>query len=282
MKKQVVPGELFFEALGAGTPMLCFHGGLGLDHSMFRPWLDPLGAACRLLYFDLRGHGRSTPLDDWSRIAHADLVEDGERIRTLAGAERVIVFGHSYGGFLALEYALRHRDRVRALVLCATSAVMHHAHLAIANAEARATPDQLRILLGLLAEPPETDEVFTESFAAVLPIYFHRYDARNGAALLQGLIARVAPFAHANRRCLPDYDVRNELGSLAVPALVISGRHDWIMPPDHAGVPLAAALPDADHIVFEHSGHYPFVEEPDAFTATVTQWLARRSAEPMP
>src|SRR5437016_8595905 len=55
--------EMFVEEVGSGFPLIVLHGGPGLDHTMFRPWLDPLGDELRLLYVDERGQGRSVRVD---------------------------------------------------------------------------------------------------------------------------------------------------------------------------------------------------------------------------
>src|SRR5438046_10547054 len=54
---------MFVEEVGSGFPLIVLHGGPGLDHTMFRPWLDPLGDELRLLYVDERGQGRSERVD---------------------------------------------------------------------------------------------------------------------------------------------------------------------------------------------------------------------------
>lgn len=117
--------ELYVDVEGQGPPVLVMHGGLGVDHTCFRPWLDPLGDTASLIYYDHRGNGRSArpPLDEFD---HDTWVEDADALRAAMGHEKVVVLGHSYGGFLALRYALAHPDRVRGLILLSTAAVMEH------------------------------------------------------------------------------------------------------------------------------------------------------------
>src|SRR5258706_4268628 len=117
--------DLFYVREGAGRAIVALHGGLGFDHSYLRPWLDPLAEHAQLIYFDLRGHGQSAR-HGMENVDHATFVSDIDSLREFFGHDRVTVFGHSYGGFLALEYALKHPDCVDALVLCSTGPPFKH------------------------------------------------------------------------------------------------------------------------------------------------------------
>lgn len=85
-----------------------------------------------------------------------------------------------------------------------------------------------------------------------------------------------AVYNHAFGRCVPEYDVRPHLSDIAVSSLVLSGRHGWIAPPDLGARRLLTSMPDARGVVFEESGHFPFVEEPKRFLDVVREWIAER------
>lgn len=261
--------ELFVTTVGTGRPVLAMHGGLGVDHTYFRPWLDGLADIAELTYYDHRGNGRSArpPLDD---VGHATWIADAEALRDHLGHERVVVLGHSYGGFLALGYALAHPERVAGLVLVGTAAVMDHWERVHENLAARAaTPEQLRAF----ADQPFLDDDEAEAtLRALLPLYFHRPDP-DVLEELGRTIRFSAAASAAGGRCMATYDLRAALASIQVPALVLGGRHDFIMPPDVTAEPLAAGLPGAELVVFEESGHFPFVEEPEAFLRVLRRWL---------
>src|SRR4051794_5275320 len=112
MLAQVNGTELYYTTHGHGRPLLVMHGGLGLDHAYFRPWLDALGDVSELIYYDHRGNGKSARPTDWSGVTHATWADDADALREQLGHERITLYGHSYGGFLALEYALRHADHL--------------------------------------------------------------------------------------------------------------------------------------------------------------------------
>jgi len=262
--------ELFVTVEGSGSPILVMHGGLGVDHTCFRPWLDPLGDSATLIYYDHRGNGRSArpPLDD---VDHGTWVEDADALRAELGHEQVVVLGHSYGGFLALRYALAHPERVRGLILVSTAAVMEHWDAVHANLAARqATPAQLRAFED---RPFESEHDFVATLGALLPLYFHR-PQDDVLAGLAGITTSVEASV-AGGRCMADYDLRADLARIEAPTLVLGGRHDFIMPPASTAEPLAAGLPHAELVVFEDSGHFPYIEQAAHFGDVVRSWLGR-------
>jgi proline iminopeptidase len=267
--------QLFCEVIGNGPTILTFHGGLGLDHGYLRPWLDPLGNSARLVFFDLRGHGRSGGRDTLAHADHATLCADADCLREQLTTDRVLLFGHSYGGFLALEYALRYPEQVAGLVLCSTSASARHAPEAVELAASRGMPAALAALRHGLAEPSASDSEFAETWRSVLPLYFHRNDPERAASIFAKTIFSAEGYNRAFFAWLAQYDVRERLGEIDAPTLVLSGADDWIMPPQLAGNELTEGLRHAEQVVFEHSGHFPFIEEPERFTEVVDAWLRK-------
>lgn len=268
--------SLFADTIGIGTPVLAMHGGLGVDHTYFRPWLDELADIAELTFYDHRGNGRSArpPLDD---VDHDTWVADADALRAHLGHEQVVLLGHSYGGFLALRYAIAHPERVRGLVLVSTAAVMAHWDQIHESLTALgATPEQLRAFED---DPFADDEEVGATLRSLFPLYFHRADP----ALLEQMGASIRFSAEATRaggRCMDDYDLRAALGSITAPALVIAGQHDFIMPADVTAEPLAEVMPHAQLELFDDSGHFPFIEEHARFIRVVRGWLTTLDEAP--
>ena len=110
--------DLLYVEVGEGLPCLVMHDGLGLDHTSMHPWLDPLGELMHLIYCDYRGNGRSgRPPSE--TITFEQPCADA--LREHLGFEKVAVLGYSFGGFIALEYALRYPERLSHLILGGTS-----------------------------------------------------------------------------------------------------------------------------------------------------------------
>ena len=275
MRASINGSEVFYEVLGEGVPMLLLHGGMGLDHTYFRPWLDRLGDAAQLVFFDHRGNGRSAQPEDWSAVDHQTWVRDADALREHLGHEKIFLLGHSYGGFLAQEYALHYREHLRGMILCNTAPAFDYADVALSNAQVRGAREQLQALERALSTRAPDDETAGQWWRELFPLYFHRPDA----AVLQAAAGRIRYSAGAWNRSvfelMPAFDLTDRISDIQVPALVLAGREDWIMPPEQGAERLHAMLPKSELVVFEESGHFPWIEQPDAFVHSVEGWLHR-------
>ena len=263
--------ELFVTRHGRGLPVLIFHGG-GFDHTIFRRCLDPLAQTRELIYFDQRGSGRSRR-DDLSAVTDRTWVEDADAIREALGLEQLVVFGHSYGGCLAQEYALAYPQRTRGLILCGTTPAFDYPAAMMANAQARATPQQFDAILNAFSAPVKDDRTFREAWTLIRPVYFHRYDPNIGEALTSEVRFSAAGFNRVAFHCLPAFNTLTRLSAITAPALVLAGASDWITPPDHGARRLIAGITGSSLGMFDESGHFPFAEEPERFLSIVDGWL---------
>src|SRR3954468_21028877 len=161
MRARVNGVELFFDVHGSGLradgarliekPVLvALHGGPGFDHSMFVPWLLPLTDIAQVVCVDHRGNGRSSrpPLETCTIDAMAD---DIEALRQHLGLEKIIPLGVSFGGMVALTYALKYPQSVAGLIAGVTAASHEFRASAMCAARQRGTPEQIAAAEALLA-----------------------------------------------------------------------------------------------------------------------------------
>jgi proline iminopeptidase len=255
---------LYYRTVGSGPPCLVMHGGLGIDHNAYSPGLDGLGQGIELVYYDHRCHGRSGRPDP-ATISLARLADDADQLRQAVAHDRIGVLGHSFGGFVGFEYAVRHAANLAFLIVVCSSPTVDYMAEIPDLLEARMTP-AMRAELAL--PPPTTSEEWARR-TALLPLYFldHRpaYDVVLNGRVLHNL---------DGARCsdLDGWERWEELAHVDVPTLLIAGRHDWI-PHLSRLERLAGVMPAAELVVFERSGHYPWLEEPDGFDRTVLEWV---------
>jgi proline iminopeptidase len=235
----------------------------------------PLADSYQIVTFDARGCGRSEGKPPYS---HAQYVADLDALREHLGFETFVLTGGSYGGFIALEYALAHPDRVSHLILRDTSSSNLHHESAKANALARAgefpdinAADLDRIFAGRM----ENDDDFRTTYAAIAPLYAVDYDPEKVAAEVAAITFRAETHNAAFSQNIPDYDLTGRLGEIHIPTLVIVGRHDWITPVA-ASEEIAGGISGAELVIFEHSGHAPQHEENERFIGVVRDFLRRR------
>lgn len=273
MEIEVNGVRLWYDRVGRGFPLLMMHGGLGMDHSYFRPWFDRLADAFEVVYYDHRGNGRSGRSDPATTYTHEQLVRDADALRAALGFGKIALLGQSYGGILGLEYALRFQDRLQCLILVTTTPSHEFGKTADANARRLATPEMKDAVDRVLAGE-STDEVqFKEDFLTILPLYYRRWKEEY-RELARGILTDARTSSWFFKHAIPRYDVRPRLGEIRVPTLVVAGRHDWITDVEQNRI-IAEGIPGAELAVFEESGHMPFEEEPEAFFDLVRGFLRR-------
>ncbi|WP_299450166.1 alpha/beta fold hydrolase [uncultured Serinicoccus sp.] len=271
--------DLDVELLGGDDPtkplLIAHHGAPGLG-SRAEPELafGPLSDLFRVLVFDARGSGKSS---DTPPYTHEQWVADVDALREWAGAETFVMAGGSYGGFISMEYAVRHPQRLRALVLRDTSADHEHNDLAIANARAsdRVDIDEDR-LMRMMEGRIRDDADFRESWRELLPLYDYEYDPAQLDARVASVDYHFATHNAAFSENLHHYDLKPRLGEITCPTLVTVGRTDWITPVSCSET-IADLIPEAQLVVFEKSGHSPPREEPELFQRTVRDFLVQHA-----
>jgi proline iminopeptidase len=282
MLARVNGANVFFDVEGmglapSGTGMLvkeaCFvlHGGPGMDHSYFKPWLTPLADTMQLIYVDHRCTGRSERVA-LETCTIEQMADDIEELRKLLGLGRVTVLGNSFGGFWALTYALRHPDSVSRLILVSTSPSHEFYQAAERELERKATPDQKAAAPAVFEGKIESDEEFRRWWDLMMPLYFAHWEEQRGREMIERGVDNPHVASHMFRHEIPKYDVRPRLGEIRAPTFVVAGRHDWVTPVGESEL-IANGIPGSELIVFEESGHMPFIEEQDGFIDAVKRFV---------
>lgn len=289
MHARVNGTEIFFDVVGAGhavepaslaekPTLVVLHGGPGLDHSGYRPWLDPLGNHVQLIYLDHRGNGRSGRPDP-ATYTVAQMADDLDALRRHLGLGPIDVLGHSFGGKVAMVFALRHPCSLRRLVLSNCAAAPAFGHDARAAVERLASPEQLALLpsmfTGRITSRPEWDAWWR----VCMPLYFRHPDPDVVAGIAARGTGAYEVAMHMFAGELSRFDVRDRLGDITAPTLIVAGRHDWVTPPGQAE-DIHQRVPGSQLVVLEDSGHMGFVEEQATYLDHVRRFLT--AATPLP
>ena len=274
MHTTIQGNDVFYTVHGQGRPMLLMHGGTGLDHTQFRPWLDTLGDRAQLIYYDQLGQGRTSRPESYEGVGMDTWADEADALRAFLGHDKVILFGFSYGGFIAQEYALRHGKHLDGLILCDTAPVLDYIEVIMANAQARSTPEQMQFVNKALTEPAADDADFQKSWMNILYLYFNHYDPQVAEAMDATTHYSAGAFNHGMGTLLPAFNTLDRLNEITVPTLIMAGQHDWITPPDQGAKRLAVGIPNSQLVLFEDSGHFPYIEEHDRFIQVVSDWIS--------
>ncbi|RMG87369.1 MAG: alpha/beta fold hydrolase, partial [Bacteroidetes bacterium] len=113
--------QLFCKVIGQGSPLLVIHGGPGLGHAYFLPHFEKLAQDHTLIFYDQRASGQSASDLDSADISLDLFLKDIDALRAYFGQEKISLLGHSWGGLLAMQYALKYPDRIDKLILSSPS-----------------------------------------------------------------------------------------------------------------------------------------------------------------
>ncbi|MBA3945003.1 MAG: alpha/beta fold hydrolase [Herpetosiphonaceae bacterium] len=264
--------QLWYDTLGSGPPLMLLHGGPGLDHTEFRPWVEPLADHFTLIFVDERGTGRSERVAPETATT-ANMVEDIEALRQHLGYDRLALLGFSFGGFLALSYAAKYQAHLSHLLLVDTAPSNAFIPESEELVRAFASPD---IKEALDNEGSITsDEEFRRVMEIEGPVYYKAWTSREqamSARMNRDMIFGFEVSTWWGNNEMAQYDMRPFLPQITVPTLVVVGRYDRITPVSQAEV-MAQAIPGARLEIFEDSGHMTISEEQDRFNALVQEFL---------
>jgi proline iminopeptidase len=267
--------SLYVEVVGHGDPLLLMHGGPGLDHVSLTPFGE-LADRHTVVFYDHRCNGRSTGAPVTS-MTWENLTADADALRKELGFERWAVLGHSFGGQVALEYALRYPERVSHLVLLDTAG------------DARWSQESAAEVLAGRGFSPKTVAVarrfydgridpkdFVRASIRLLPAYDHRFSLLRLAreVLKGGWRASMRPEALIfGGHMMRGWSVMDRLGEIRAPTLVIAGHDDFLFPPESQAL-LSAGIPNARLRIVERAGHNPQSERSAETLGAVADFLA--------
>jgi proline iminopeptidase len=268
---------LHYDVVGKGTPVVLLSGGPGFSPDYLEPLADGLRGKSGDRSFVLlhqRGTGRSTVAKyDAATMGLKTLVGDLEALRKELGLERLTIVGHSFGGILSMMYVREHPDRVAALALVDSGGpTLASVAKFASNLEARFT-DEEKALIRTWSAPAKVAEdrkrAVLELTKAKTPAYFA--DRTKAKPLVDAMdessFNDAAFWAIAQQMMV--LDLREGLEKLKAPVLVVHGRQD----PLESAEEVHAAFPGSKLTYIDDAGHFPWIEQPDAFFAVVGEFL---------
>lgn len=277
--------KLWYETEGHGEPLVLVSGGPGDPHTVFHLFFSRLADREKIVYFDEFGVGKSGRASSRSGYSFARDVENLEGLRKALGFSKMNLLGQSYGGMIAQAYALKYPEAVERLILVDSfySGAMWQANDDSANHEIQnqypdvwAKLQQLRAM-GEISSSPEHQDLY-ESVPLGL---FYFYDAAKASLLPDDPSSADVYFAIAGDDAdfniggdIAGLDFRDDLRNLTMPMLVIAGRYDRISLPLWA-IKYKTYAPQAQFIMMEKSGHFPYIEEPEKFLSTLRDFLGK-------
>ena len=261
-------GSLFVQELGDGFPLIVLHGGPGMDHTMFRPYLDPLAEDFRVLYVDQRGQGRSERVDPASLTLEV-FARDVSLLAEALGLDEYAVLGHSFGAIVTTWHAVNlgtatayvisgggdSSDKLLADVEASLQA-MGEAGIPIADSWEQ-------------EKTVETDEELKELLRVQMPFHFAGDPPAGYGEETIGTPGVLRHFANVG---YGDFDFTPDLGRVEKPTLLVVGEKDRTTTTRAARV-LHDGIAGSELVVVPGVGHMSLVEAQDEYLEAVRHFL---------
>ena len=272
-------GELFYEEVGQGngTPLVVVHGGPGFTGYALRALFE-VSDERRVVIYDQAGCGRARRAGGRKNFTIEGFVEELEALRQTLGYEKLNLLGHSFGGLIIGEYALRYPDKIDRLIFACASLDIP-----------RWIDDAQRLLGGLslmermiLREGGRTGATSSPEYIAALQSYYakHIYGGAQTSELVQQAEresdAQTYQIVWGTNELVvngivKDYSLTPRLPQIVAPSLFMCGRFDEATPEAHEF--FASCVPEASTHIFEKSAHHPCITEKDEVNAVVRTFL---------
>jgi len=270
--------DVYYKTIGEGEPLVIVHGGPVLDHSYLLPHLIELSKTYKLVFYDQRAAGKSSIQVDPTTMTLDGFVEDIEILRETLGLGKINLLAHSWGGLIAMKYALKYDDNLNHLILSnamAPSAVDWQAESQLVGQKtSKEDQDKLNNLTssGLLrTEDP------SEAIKEMMKISYrvHMYDKANIDKLElyipKDFVLRSQAYGTLNSD-MSGYDLYDQLITIKTPTLIMFGEIEPALEL-HADR-MAESFADSELYIVQKSGHFPFVEAREDYMNKLRSFLA--------
>jgi proline iminopeptidase len=265
--------RLSYRTIGKGKPLIVIHDGPGYEKSLLYRGFDDLKSDMQVIYYDQRGCGNSQALAATMPSRIIDNVSDLEALRKFFHLETFSIAAHGWGAVIALEYARSYPGRVESIVLI--TPISPFTPGPAINRVIAKLPDEARSGVLTALNSPEMSMVDRRAtvMKQILQSLFFRPEA------MKDVNWRGLKYASdVNLRLgeeLKDLELFPVLHEIEIPVLVVVGRHD-ISIPVRDQMAYADGITGASAVVFNRSGHFPFLEEHAFFVSLVREFLLRK------
>jgi proline iminopeptidase len=273
-------GKLFYRAAGKGVPLIIVHGGPGLSQDYLLPQLYKLAENNLVIFYDQRGSGRSleTKLDE-ECINIDQFVEDLETLRTSLGFDKFILMGHSWGGLLAMQYAVDHQENLIGLILLNTAPADHKGQKAFLDEFELRTKNihnDIKPFFAYEDFKKLTAAQISDLYRKLFSVYFYNPEEVKDLSLNFSIASAQSGFKVMEEMTKtfwlqPNINLFPRLKRLSVPTFILHGKQDIV--PVWTAQEIKNAIPQSEIVVLDHCDHFPYIEQPSQFFSELNKFL---------
>jgi proline iminopeptidase len=267
--------RLYYKIVGDGEPVVVSHGGPGFDHNYIMP-LSKLADSYRIIFYDQRATGNSTGTVNANSMTLNNFVQDLEGLRRKLNLGKVNLIGHSWGGGLAVYYAIKYPLNLRSLIVLAGGLDTKYFEQYYQNIKKKTLPkDEMA-----MKEIKQSDAFKNRHMEAVKKYY---RIATKPFFYNPSLVDRLDFFVSENTannqskaaafimRDISNFDIYGKLSAIKCPALIVCGDAD--PEPRWGPYTLHKLVPQSKLVFLKNTGHFMFIESPEETLSVIRCFL---------
>lgn len=277
---KVEEGRLYYNEVGQGVPIIVLHGGPGLDQGYLRPQLLQLASHHRLIFYDQRGSGNSleTKIDEKHINIH-QFVKDLEDLRKVLGLDKFILMGHSWGGLLAMQYAIDYQDHLIGLILLNSAPADFKGQKAFLDEFGLRTKNihhDIRPFFSYEDFKELNAAQISDLYRKLFSVYFYNPEDVKCLSLNFNVASAQSGFKVMGEMAKtswiqPHINLIPNLKALKIPTFILHGGEDIV--PVWTAKEIKDAIPQSEIVILEHCGHFPYIEQPSQFFSKMNEFL---------
>lgn len=269
--------KLYIKEIGTGSPIIVVHGGPGLNHSYFFPHLNSLAKKHRVIFYDQRACGNSSgDLDSTQMNLHL-FVDDIEAIRESLNLGKISILAHSWGGLVAMKYAVKYSKNISSLILSNSVSPKFGEFEKETNQRLKLrTSKEDSLLRSDIIKSAEFKSGDLQSYTKLFKLSF-KPSFYYGSSLNKMQLTLPPDFLSKRKvlfymsKELSGYDFYHDLKNITCKTLIIHGAYDGM--PLELSEKIQGSIANSKLVVIKKAGHFPFIDRHKNYTDVVNRFI---------
>jgi proline iminopeptidase len=272
----------YYKIIGGGEPIIVVHGGPGMAHNYLVPKFKRLTNNFKVIFYDQRACGKTNGEGNPDKITINNLVKDLETLRISLGIEKMNLVGQSFGGLIALNYAIKYTQNLKNLIILESAPASSDYEAEFENTimerftkKEKEKQSQIKESEGFKNHDPEKH---IEYYLSLFKAYFYDktyHKELNFNYFTKEMLKKNAISDPMFDKYIENFDIYDGLKKITCPTLIIHGKYDPI--PYQAIERMHQCITGSELILFEKCGHFAHIEKENEYFSAIEKFLERRN-----
>jgi proline iminopeptidase len=270
--------KTFYNIIGEGEPLIVVHGGPGMAHNYLIPKFKRLAKNHKVIFYDQRACGKTSGEENPNQITINNLVKDLEELRVTFGVDKMKLVGQSFGGLIALNYAIKYPQNLKSLIILESAPASSEYEKEFENnilkrltKKEKEKQSQLKKSDGFKNHDPETHIKY---YLSLFITYFYDktyHKELNFKYFTKEMLKKNAISDPMLEKYINKFDIHDRLRKIKCPTLIIHGKQDPI--PYRAIERIHQCIAGSELILFEKCGHFAHIEKEEKYFSAIEKFL---------